>query len=297
MIQDYLDFMKAVGHSKKSIEDNYYSLNLFANFMRTQGITDVKFLNFNHMHQWQLYQNQRVTSKGLPLRPRSINNDFSKLKSFLLFLFKRDVIHKKLHEKIEFVKEPKLLPTSLLTDDEVSKLLDVFDVTTPIGFRNKTIVSFLYSSGLRLSELCKLDIKDVSLTQKTALVFGKGRKERIVPVGESTIVQIESYIKAIRPFHCVDATEEALFLSYRGSRISTDAIQDMMRKATKEAGFKGITAHSMRRSFATEMIKASANLYHVKDIMGHEDLRHLQKYVKLDIADLQRTHKKFHPRG
>lgn len=140
-------------------------------------------------------------------------------------------------------------------------------------------------------------IKDVSFTQRTALVFGKGRKERIVPVGKSTVRLIESYVKAIRSFHVLDDKQEALFLTCRGTRVNTDVVQDMMRKASKKAGFKGITAHSMRRSLSTEMIKTEANLYHVKDIMGHEDLRHLQRYVKLNITDLLRTHKKFHPRG
>ena len=303
-IDQYLDYLRAIGKKEKHVNDVFYSLRLFTDYIGVLGLNNIKYLNKSHMDAWQLYQSQRVTSRGLPLKPISINADFLKLKNFLKYLYDRGAISCPAFEYIEYLKEPALLPTSLLTDDEITVLLSVFDSTTKIGFRNKTIVMLLYTSGLRISELCNMNLQDINYDQSTACIMGKGDKQRIVPIGEGTLNMIESYVKAIRPFfvkrqasEVSDNNNTSLFLSRVGKRVTPDSIQQVFKKACTKAGFKRITPHSMRRSFATEMVKANANLYHVKEIMGHADLSQLQRYVRLNVADLKRTHKQFHPRG
>ena len=296
-IDEYLLYLESISKKEKDRKNTYYSLRLFADFMYSHDIHDVKKLKVSHVHTWQLHQRERVTADGLPLMPNTINNNLAKLKNFLAYLYKRERIKLRLYEHIEFLKLPQLLPTSLLSDTEMNALLGTFDVSTTIGFRNKTITSLLYSSGLRVSELCQMNIESVKLAEGTALIYGKGDKERLVPIGLSALKLLESYVKAIRPLFMKSKQRDCLFYTYRGSRITVAAIQLMIKEASEKAGFTGITPHSMRRSFATEMIKANANLYHVKEIMGHEDLRHLKRYVKLNIVDLKKTHKKFHPRG
>ena len=296
-IKEHIDYLKSLKRSQKVIINTGYSLRLFSDFMKGVGIINTLELNPSHIDSWFMYQTERTNREGLPLKASAINCDLVKLKGFLKFLYKRDQIKSKLYERVELLKLPKHLPTSLLSDEEFSRFIQEFDLNSNLGFRNKTIASLLYSTGIRVGELCALSIGDIDFEQSTALIFGKGSKERLVPIGDSMLHLLQSYVKSIRPFFIQTTDAEPLFFTNRGRRITLVSVQKMIKAVSLKAGFNNITPHSLRRSFATELIKANANIYHVKEMMGHEGLNQLKHYVKLNIKDLQTTHKKCHPRG
>ena len=137
------------------------------------------------------------------------------------------------------------------------------------------MLEVLYSTGIRVGELLGLNVTDVDLDNATAVVLGKGNKQRVVPIGKTALRLLESYLKAVRPFLLSRADEPALFLNHAGQRMPY---------------------HTFRRSCTTELIRAGANLYHVKELLGHEDLETLKHYTKLTIEDLKATHARCHPR-
>jgi site-specific recombinase XerD len=202
-----------------------------------------------------------------------------------------------LPETLKFVKEPFFLPLGALEHSEIKKVLSKIDVSAPAGYRDRTILEILYSSGVRASELTGLDTRSADLENATLCVFGKGRKERIVPLGKTALRFLETYIKAVRPFLLKEGEMAALFLNKSGTRLRPFTLRLIVHKYFDSAKLDvSVTPHTFRRSCTTELIRADANLYHVKELLGHESLATVKHYAKLTITDLKRTHAKCHPR-
>jgi len=229
------------------------------------------------------------------LKPSSINNQVAAVHGFLELAAKRGHVSPHLVDAISYVKKPQLLPTSVLEHKEVRALLAGIDTTTILGQRDRTILELLYSAGIRRAELLGLDLRDVDLGNAVVRVMGKGQKERMVPVGRTALRFLGSYIKAVRPVWKGSNQTEALFLSARGNRLSESALRSVVDRHCSTASVR-VTPHTFRRSCTTVMIRSNANLYHVKDMLGHESLETLKPYTKLTIQDLKKTHARCHPR-
>jgi integrase/recombinase XerD len=177
-------------------------------------------------------------------------------------------------------------------------MFDGIDAGTPEGCRDRAILEVLYSCGLRVSEASGLDLDDVDFDNDTLKVFGKGRKERLVPLGKTAALALKNYVRGVRPHITAVAEPGALFLNGSGTRVRRYTIAKMIRRRFPDGEGDGakVTPHTFRRSCATEMIRAGANIYHVKDILGHASLNTMKHYVRLNIEDLKATHKKCHPR-
>ncbi len=141
------------------------------------------------------------------------------------------------------------------------------------------------------------DVADVDLTHATAIVTGKGNKQRVVPVGKTALRLVTSYLRGVRPFLVRDAAERALWLTRAGARLPYHTLLKRVRLHGDRLALPvAVTPHTFRRSCTTELIRGGANLWHVKELLGHEHLDTLQHYAKLTIADLKKTHAKCHPR-
>ena len=205
------------------------------------------------------------------------------------------------------VRAPKLLPQSVLQHAEIKKLISRVPTNRPDGFRDRAMLELLYSSGLRAGEIVGIDVGDVDLKNRSVLVTGKGNKQRMVPFGRTAARYLESYWVAVRPFlaRCRPRGEDgpgrddrqALFLDHFGGRLSYGVLLKRIHRYADALGFEAaITPHTFRRSCATELIRGGANLYHVKELLGHESLNTLKHYTRLTIVDLKKTHEKCHPR-
>jgi len=184
------------------------------------------------------------------------------------------------------------LPTHL-DMKEVVGMIESADTSTPLGRRDRAILELFYASGLRLSELVGLDLEDVNLSGRVARVAGKGGKERIVPFNNSTVNAIKAYLK--------DRGEEegdALFLNYRGTRLSTRGVDRIVRRYAREAATRlGVSPHALRHSFATHLLQAGADLRAIQELLGHERLSTTQRYTHLDATSLLAQYKKAHPKA
>lgn len=189
--------------------------------------------------------------------------------------------------------------------DEMARLLEMPDRSTPLGRRDRAILELFYASGLRLSELAGLDLSDVNLAGRIVRVLGKGGKERIVPFNRSAAEAIKAWLgdretfepaTPIRPSARRQATP--LFLNYQGGRLSTRSIDKIVRQYVAACSTKfGISPHALRHSFATHLLEAGADLRAIQELLGHSRLSTTQRYTHVNAAQLREVYRKAHPKA
>jgi site-specific recombinase XerD len=298
LLDDYLQYEKSLNYSETTTRSGFYNIRWFLKWASsTWGVVSPDQLRTKHLEAWQKHLSVYVTSKGHPLKPRSVNKKIECVQGFLKRLAIQGYVPAAFSQAISQVKQPKVLPGNLLAHQQMRKLLASLQAGTPEGYRDRTILELLYSSGIRAAEVLGLNIEHVDYRNGTAKVTGKGSKDRVVPVGRTALNCIESYVKAVRPYLLKNRTEKALFLDAKGKRFPYHQLRRMILRNTKKAGISiTITPHAFRRSCATEMVRGGAGMYHIKEMLGHESLDTLTDYAKLTITDLKAAHAKCHPR-
>lgn len=200
----------------------------------------------------------------------------------------------------ELLSGPKMirkLPGTLHAD-EVDALLNAPSETTPQGLRDRAMLELMYSSGLRVSELCALALQSLDHEQGLLRVIGKGNKERIVPVGSKAMEAVERYLAVGRPKLVKPTTGSALFLSQWGRALSRKTFWVMIKRCASLAGIdKPITPHLLRHAFATHLLNNGADLRVIQELLGHSDISTTQIYTAVKSDYLQEEHAHFHPRG
>ncbi len=295
LLDKYIEWLKGKNYSNYTIKNNRFILIMFIRYLEDLQVVTSDKLSSGHLHAFQAHLAETHTKHGIPLKPRTINTRIGNIQCFLKFLAKRGHISYHLTEILEYVKEPKMLPKGIVKHADMRKLLTSIDISNPVGYRDRTIMEIMYSSGIRAGEVCNLTIRSVDIRNATLTVFGKGAKERVVPVGETALKFLTTYIKAVRPFLLTTNEKEALFLNSTGTSLKYHTLFKIIHKHCDKIK-QDITCHTFRRSCTTELIRGGANIYHVKDMLGHENLETLKHYVKLGVEDLKKTLKKCHPR-
>ncbi len=222
----------------------------------------------------------------------------SAIKSFYKYLVLEDELSTSPAELLEAPKIGRKLP-DFLSSEEVEKLIEAIDLSTEEGHRNRAILETLYGCGLRVSELTELRLSDLFFKEGVIRVLGKGNKERLVPVNDMAIKNIEIYRREVRSHVAVQkGHEDILFLNRRGRKLSRAMIFHIIRSLAKSAGIKKkVSPHTLRHSFATELVKAGADLRAVQQMLGHESITTTEIYTHLDQTYLKEVMDKFHPRA
>lgn len=274
------------------------ALRLFLDYLADHHhVTTAGALTVEHVHAFQAHLSQRLTKDGLPLKPATINTIVKAIRVFLDLLYEYGYLHRALSRQLAYIREPQLLPKSVLSHVQVRQLMRRIDTGTPTGVRDRAAIELLYSSGIRIGELEGLTLTDLDLEHGVARVIGKGKKERFVPVGKTALRWLTSYIRGVRPYLSRGGVTNAVFLTEQGAALPQHALRQRVREYAEGLGLDiRVTPHTFRRSCTSEMIKSNANLYHVKQLLGHRSFETLNHYAKLDITDLQKTHERCHPR-
>jgi integrase/recombinase XerD len=296
--EEHLDQMKARDFSRYTIRQCRCCVGVFLRWaMDEEGVATPDQLRPRHLQAWQKRLAQRLNARGQPLKARSINKHVETVNGFLKYLAQSGVTGGALVDVIRPVKEPFFLPGSVLAHEQMRRLLDAVATDTPDGYRLRAMLEVLYSSGMRIAELLGLDLGDVDFGNATAKVLGKGRKERIVPVGRTALQYLEGYIRAVRPMAVGTSGERAIFVNGGGKRFPYYTFLRLLHVTARRAGLPAnVTPHTFRRSCTTELLRGGANMYHVKELLGHESLDTLKHYAKLTINDLKKEHQRCHPR-
>ena len=298
LVAEYLDWQRSRNYSPGTTVHARRSLTRSLRWMQeNQRVSGPEQMRAATLEAWRRHVVGRVTSKGRPHKPRTVNKAIEQMKGFLKFLAKRGYLGQHLEEGLEYVKEPHVLPGSVLTHTQTRELLESVAADSPAGYTARTVLEVLYSSGIRAGELVGLDLDHLDLANGTAKVTGKGSKDRVVPIGKTALGFLENYIKAVRPFLVKDPENKALFLDKFGKRLPYHTLRRLVHAFAEKRGVPvNVTPHTFRRSCATELLRAGAGMYHVKDLLGHESLETLRHYAKLTIRDLKKEHQRGHPR-
>lgn len=232
------------------------------------------------------------------LSPKSQARLISAIRSFYKYLLLEDEISASPAELLEAPKVGRKLP-DFLSSKEVEKIINAIDLSKPEGHRNRAILETLYGCGLRVSELTELRQSDLFFKEGVIRVLGKGNKERLVPINDMAIKYINIYREESR-VHLTPQKghEDILFLNRRGKRLTRSMIFHVVKTLTQSAGIKKkVSPHTLRHSFATELVKAGADLRAVQQMLGHESITTTEIYTHLDQSYLKEVMEKFHPRA
>jgi len=220
----------------------------------------------------------------------------SGVKSFFSYLILEKIIDADPSALIESPRLGKKLP-DVLSEEEMLNLIQSVDLSSPLGERNKAILETLYACGLRVSELTSLQLSDLHFNQDIILVTGKGNKQRIIPIGQSAQMQLQTYINEIRVHVTAHkGAENIVFLNQRGGKMSRQMIFLIIKKQAGKAGIhKSVSPHTFRHSFATHLIQHGADLRAVQELLGHVSISTTEIYTHLNDTDLRNAILKFHP--
>jgi len=256
---------------------------------------DVKQLDHITIREWlsELHDAQKKKS--------SIARKLAALRTFFQFLIREGVVEMNPAKLVSTPRLEKKLPNHLSVEDAV-RFIETPDVTTDLGKRDRAILEMLYGTGVRVSELVKLDLRDADLKNRTVRVKGKRRKERIVPFGEPALHALLGWLTVRHVFlnnaPPAERDAEAMFLNYQGTRITTRSVGRMVDKYIKIcAGIHDISPHSLRHSFATHLLDSGADLRDIQELLGHARLSTTQIYTHVSMEKLIEVYDKAHPKA
>jgi integrase/recombinase XerD len=235
--------------------------------------------------------------KDIGLSPASIRRSVSATRTYFKFMIGEGEMQSDPSERLETPRKWRTLP-EVLTVDEVNRLLAAVSLDEPLVFRDRAMLELAYGAGLRVSEWIELAVQDLMLDDGVLRVFGKGSKERLVPIGRSAIGAVGMYLRELRPRLERGEGKGRLFLNARGRPLSRMGAWKILRKYVDLAGIeKHVSPHTLRHSFATHLLEGGADLRAVQEMLGHADISTTQIYTHVDREYLRSVHKQFHPRG
>jgi integrase/recombinase XerD len=235
--------------------------------------------------------------KDLGLAPASIRRNVSAIRTYFKFLLGDGLVVRDPSERLETPKRWRTLP-DVLTVDEVARLLAAPSLDEPMTFRDRALLELAYGAGLRVSEWISIAVRDVLFEEGLVRVFGKGSKERLVPIGRSAIGAVAIYLRELRPKLERGEGKGVLILNARGRPLTRMGAWKILRHYVEKAQItKHVSPHTLRHSFATHLLEGGADLRAVQEMLGHADISTTQIYTHVDREYLRTVHKQYHPRA
>jgi integrase/recombinase XerD len=279
------------GLSKNTLESYQSDLIQCSHFLNSKGISGWQAVAGEDISEWIAFLSIEE------YLPSSLARKLSAVRTIAKYLVKEQVRSDDFTELLTSPKLHRLLPETL-TVPELEKLIHTPLKSNPKGRRDIAIIELLYSSGLRVSELCALTLQAVFYEEGFLRVSGKGNKERIVPLGSKASLAIQNYLTAGRPSLVKEKTGSALFISQQGQAISRKTIWALLKKYSKQAGLKkNIKPHLLRHSFASHLLSGGADLRVIQEMLGHADISTTQIYTSVEEERLLDEHNRYHPRA
>lgn len=279
------------GLSRNTQESYRRDLTSYKQYLAEIGIQEIN--NTTRLH----IVDYLMRLKELGRATATLSRNLASIRSFYQFLLREKWIEKDPSSNVESPKIDKKLP-QVLTEKEVESLLNGPEIHHPFGIRDKAMLELLYATGIRVSELVSLNVSDVNLKMGFLKCFGKGKKERMVPIGQFAIDHLANYIERSRLYIKRHASEEALFLNYHGKRLTRQGFWKIIKKYSELAHInKEITPHTLRHSFATHLLENGADLRSVQEMLGHSDISTTQIYTHVTRTRIKEVYAKAHPRA
>jgi len=292
LLEQYLGHLAVErGLSRNSQEAYGRDLRRYLTFLEQRGVSDIGAIGREHVADFLR------TLAGYGLSAVSLARNISAVRGFHRFFVAEGLCRADPSENVDSPKLAKRLP-DVLDYAEVERLLARPDPASPLGLRDRAMLELMYACGLRVSELLALSRKDLFFADGFIRCFGKGSKERVIPVGAAAAKWVEQYLERGRPLLRKQYETEVLFLNNRGRPLSRMGFWKLLRNYAKKAGIKKrVHPHILRHSFATHLLEGGADLRSVQEMLGHADISTTQIYTHVDREYLKEVHRQFHPRG
>jgi integrase/recombinase XerD len=291
-IERFHDFLTVEKGASPRTDDAYLrDIARFAVFARLKGAASPATVGAPTLRAYVYHL------KDLGLSPASIRRNVSAVRSYFRFMLGEGHLVRDPSERLETPKRWRTLP-EVLTVAEAERLIAAPSLDEPLAFRDRAMLELGYGAGLRVSEWITLGMRDVLMDEHLVRVFGKGGKERVVPIGRSAIGAVAIYLRELRPRLEHGKGKGILFLNARGEPLSRMGAWKILGKHVRAAGItKKVSPHTLRHSFATHLLEGGADLRAVQEMLGHADISTTQIYTHVDREYLRSVHRQFHPRS
>jgi integrase/recombinase XerD len=300
LVAQFSEHLTMENYSPCTIWDYEKGLKDFLRYLQTEDVPELAAVTGETLYRYQLHVYQE-TYKGKRLSLLTQRGRLVAVRSFFRYLLRRGRVLSDPASGLELPKQKKGLPRGIMTAREINKILAQPDLDTPLGLRDRAMLETFYSTGMRTAELQNLTVHDADLGQgELRIEEGKGRRGRVVPLGEVAAHYVGEYLERGRPA-LGGALPEAggrLFISRYGKKLESGAAVNLrIRAYLRQAGIvKHVTAHGFRHTCATHMLRGGASLRHIQALLGHRSLETTQLYTRVELGDLKREHRRTHPR-
>jgi len=295
LIDEYLGHLSVErGASKHTLSAYRNDLGQYSRFLSQRGVTDVGAVTRDDVTAFV------ASLRALGLAPSTIERKVAAIKGFHKFLVREAITSNHPTARLPLPKVPERLP-DVVSIDDVDRLLSQPFPDTPAGLRDRAILETLYGCGLRASEVVGLDVTDLDLGEGFLRVFGKGSKERLVPVAGMAIHALDAYLKHARPslrsVRSISADDAAVFLNQRGGRLTRQSVYVLVKRYGGTVGLDDLHPHTLRHSFATHLLEGGADLRSLQEMLGHADISTTQVYTHVDRRHIREEYLSTHPRA
>jgi integrase/recombinase XerD len=291
-VQSYCDHLSLErGLSARTVEAYRRDLDRLVDFLAARGVTRPADVGAAELREFVYHLKDRG------LQASSIRRNVSAIRTYFGYLLAEGVVVGDPTDRVELPRSWRRLP-AVLSREEVARILEAPDPAGRFFWRDKAMLEFAYASGVRVSELISLKVRDVDLQEGLALVLGKGARERIVPIGRAALQALIVYLREVRPTLTRGGGEGVVFLNARGTPLSRMGVWKILRRQVIRAGIeKRVTPHTLRHSFATHLLEGGADLASVQEMLGHVDIATTQIYTHVEREYLRDVHRRYHPRA
>jgi site-specific recombinase XerD len=288
-IQHYLQYLKSLNYCERTIQYYKITLNKFSSHLAAIHVHRMCDVSLKDLDGYRLVLVDDDFSKT------SISSYMGVVRNLFRFCEENQTIFMNPATGL-IIPQASCRLKSVPSEKEVKRLLAQPDLSRPVGIRDRAIMETLYSSGVRLEELIRMNVYDVDMKRGSVKVLGKGRKERVTPVGKQAVTWIGKYLTKVRPQFLKEShDEQALWLGQMGKRINPLIVERAVHGYAKKVGLASVTPHALRRACATHMLRGGAHPVHIQKLLGHATLKTLSHYLKITVKDMLKTHKKGKP--
>lgn len=294
----YLDHLRILNRTAQAIRGQRHSTKYFLRWAQERELVRPEQVTYPILQGYQRWLWHYRKENGKPLSVSSQRGRLGAVKTFFSWLCKECVIEANPASDLELPKGEHRLPIEALPIAQVETILAAPDIADPLGIRDRAILELFYSTGIRRTEMARLNLGDLNREKHILWVrFGKGRKDRVVPVGQRALAWVEKYIEDVRPLLAADPAERALFLTGYGQAFNADVLGRRVHEYMLKAGIvrEMAGAHLLRHTCATHMLEGGADIRFIQQLLGHEKLETTAIYTEVNIDQLQAVHARTHP--
>lgn len=296
MLAEYLQWMRLSNYAERTVNNRRVNLGYFISWCEDRGITRPTEVTRPILERYQRWLYHYRKKNGKPLSFRSQYARLSPVRTFCKWLAKNNYILYNPASELELPRLEKRLPKHVLTVKEAEQVINQVDVLDPLGIRDRAILETLYSTGMRRMELIGLKLYDLDVERGTVMVRGKGKKDRMVPIGDRAVAWIDKYLTDVRPSLVVEPDQGTLFLTGYGEPLSPNRLSQVVGRYVEAAAIgKRGACHLFRHTMATLMLENGADIRFIQQMLGHAELTTTQIYTQVSIRKLKEIHTATHP--